>query len=105
MTLEIKLPDGTTMMDKEIVDFQFFLQMMTNRAFVGSLRYGPINRNKKYLDHLRKEMRYYTTIGNAEQLLNVAVYAFLEWHAPQHKKFHFDNTEKSVTRNEGPTRR
>lgn len=85
---------------RETVEFKMFLQMMQNRRQVGGLRYGPIDRRKKYMTRLSKELKAYRKDGNAEQLLNIAVYAFLEFYAAENKKFHFDNTVDSVTRKE-----
>jgi len=36
--------------------------------------------------------------SNAEHLINIANYAHLECYAPEHKRFHFDNTVDSATR-------
>ena|SRR5438477_10988092 len=83
---------------KETTEFNWFLQLMQNRRLVGGLRYGPANRKKKYMTRLGKELTAYTKSGNAEQLINIAVYAFLEFYAPENNKYHFDNNAKSVTR-------
>ena len=96
----IKAPDSIHLLVDENVDFQFFLQLMMNRRTVGFLRYGPINRRQKYLTRLTKELEAYKKTGNAEQLINIANYAFLEWHAPENRKYHFDNHADSVTRGE-----
>jgi hypothetical protein len=50
------------------------------------------------MTRLLKEVQHYKANGNFEQLLNVAVYCFLESSAPENKKFHFDATVDSVTR-------
>jgi hypothetical protein len=75
-----------------------FMQLMLNRLIVGQLRYGDVNSSQNYLARLRAELSAYTRSGNAEQLINIANYAFLESQAPQNKKFHFDNTAGSATR-------
>lgn len=83
---------------REVSSFAKFLQMMSNRRAVGGERYGPIKVSAGYLTRLKKELKAYEKTGNMEQLLNIAVYAFLESYAPENPKFHFDNTVKSVTR-------
>ncbi len=102
MIIEIKVVDD--LQDKlplqEAVEFQWFMQLMQNRRLVGGMRYGPINARKKYMTRLSKEFKSYKSTGNAEQLVNIAVYAFLEFYAPENKKYHFDNTVDSVTRKE-----
>jgi hypothetical protein len=45
---------------------------------------------------LRRELEAYERTGNHEQLLNIANYAFLESHAPQNGKYHFDPAVDSV---------
>ncbi len=82
--------------------FVRFLQELMNRRQVGYLRYeqkskGP-HRRQRYMSRLATELRAYRKSGNAEQLLNIAMYAYLETRAPENAKFHFDNTIQSVTR-------
>ena len=86
--------------NQEWVDFKIFLQYLVYRKYVGGLRYGPINKKQKYLSRLKKELAQYNKTGNFEQLLNIAVYCFLESEAPENKKFHYDPTVGSVTRND-----
>lgn len=98
MIIELKLPDSMAVPLVEMQWYKLFLQQMTNRLGVGHLRYGKIDKRARYMDRLKKELAAYTKDGNMEQLLNIAVYAFLESYTPQNKKFHFDNTVDSVTR-------
>lgn len=87
-------------LDKEVTEkFIGFLQMMSNRRGFGAARYGdrPV-KTQGYMTKLEKEFKSYKKEGNMEQLLNVAVYAFLESFAPENKKFHFDPYRESVTR-------
>ena len=49
---------------------------------------------------MKRELRAYIQDGNFEQLLNIAVYCFLESAAPENPKLHFDPTADSVTRAE-----
>lgn len=97
--LELKRPESLPW-SKEDIEFQFFLQMMVNRKLVGGIRYGAIQKRQKYMTRLEKELKAYKKTGNSEQLINIAVYAFLESFAPENKKFHFDANAKSVTRKE-----
>lgn len=75
-----------------------FLQKVANRISMGHYRYGNPNVDKQYMRKLGMEFQAYKKTGNYEQLLNIAVYAWLESVAPQNKKFHFDATVDSVTR-------
>jgi len=80
-----------------------FLQEVANRCCVGAARYehgdGPDAR-KRYMTRMLKETEAYKDSGNKEQLLNVAVYCWLESVAPEHRRFHWDPKAKSVTRRE-----
>jgi len=75
-----------------------FFQKQGNRLQAGHLQYGIPSASKKYMTRLQKEFTAYKRTGNMEHLLNIANYAWLESIAPEHKKFHFDNTADSVTR-------
>jgi len=99
--LIIEIPDSVTLDMRTTMEFRAFLQGMTNRRVVGALRYGDRpNSRQKYLTRLKKELKAYEKDGNFEQLLNIAVYAFLEGYSPQNLKFHFDPNAESVTRKE-----
>ena len=99
MTIELFIPDSLKLDEQTTVEFKAFLQAVVNRRCVGVLRYGDKSvRKKKYMTRLLKEVQHYKANGNFEQLLNVAVYCFLESSAPENKKFHFDATVDSVTR-------
>jgi hypothetical protein len=101
LILELKIPDSIPLDPKIMVEFKSFLQAVVNRKCVGVLRYGNIpDKRKRYLTRLKKELLTYKTTGNFEQLLNIAVYCFLESYAPENKKFHFDPKAASVTRKE-----
>ena len=78
--------------------FQDFTQKMANRIMQGFCRYGGPGKEQKYLTRLSLELRAYKKSGNAEHLINIANYAHLECYAPEHKRFHFDNTVDSATR-------
>lgn len=72
--------------------------MMVNRVIQGQCQYGPPSKEKMFYKRLRMELREYWKKGNLEQLLNVAVYAYLESIAPQNPRFHWDPFVDSVTR-------
>lgn len=91
-------PSSIKKNSKEWHAFQWFLQEVINRSLVGGIRYGPIDKRKQYLSRLKKELKAYIADGNREQLLNIAVYAFLESYAPENKKYHVNEFADSVTR-------
>ena len=101
MILELKIPDSIKLDSRTTVEFRAFLQAMVNRKCQGALRYGdrPVAR-QRYMSRLGKELKAYKQSGNAEQLFNIAVYAFLESAAPENKKIHWDAAVESVTREE-----
>lgn len=121
MKLIIEVPDSLeyTRTEMDWVYWKSFLQAMTNRYCQGACRYGKPSTSQNYAKRLFLELETYlgmynvftgvytqfdkrwkksNTSGNFEQLLNIAVYCFLESEAPQHPRFHFDNRVKSVTR-------
>ena len=101
MIIELRIPNSISL-DLEVTqEFTVFLQAVVNRRCVGALRYGDKPQaRQKYLTRLRKELQVYRQSGNFEQLLNIAVYCFLESAAPENKKFHFDPAAASATREE-----
>ena len=98
MTLDV--PKHLPVCADELMAFKAFLQGQVNRELVGSLRYGKIQRRQRYLSRLTKELQVYKKTGNMEQLVNIAVYCFLESYAPENPKFHWDPTVDSATRGE-----
>lgn len=121
MQIVIEVPDSLVNVKRETdwVYWKSFLQAMTNRYCQGACRYGKPSTSQNYAKRLFLELETYlgmynvftgvytqfgkrwkksNTSGNFEQLLNIAVYCFLESEAPQHPRFHFDNRVKSVTR-------
>lgn len=78
-------------------EWKEFLQQITNRRTFGHQRYET-KREHRYMSRLAEELKVYKKTGNKEQLLNIAVYAFLESVAPENKHFHFDPTVDSATR-------
>ena len=101
MILEIRIPDSIPLDPRTAIELRAFLQGVVNRRCVGDLRYGDRPKAKqRYMSRLGRELRAYRRDGNAEQLMNIAVYAFLESAAPENKKLHWDPTADSVTRSE-----
>lgn len=93
---------------KDFLDFMVFLNRLAYRWFQGHFRYGDPNRRQKYFSRLETEVDIYKIgdlskgikPGNLEQLLNIAVYCYLESKAPENPNFHFDSTVDSATRKE-----
>lgn len=101
MILELNIPDSISLDHGTTVEFRAFLQAMVNRRCVGALRYGDRpDRRQRYMSRLFRELDAYKKSGNFEQLLNIAVYAFLESAAPENNKLYFDPRAASVTRSE-----
>lgn len=103
MILELHIPDSLAgqMDSRTTIEFRAFLQAVVNRRCVGALRYGDRPQAKqRYMSRMTRELSAYRREGNAEQLMNIAVYAFLESAAPENKKLHWDPASDSVTRGE-----
>lgn len=99
MNHSIFLPENVKLDKPTTAKFVDFLQKMANRRAVGALRYGDKpDPDQQYLRRLKRELRAYEASGNIEQLINIAVYCFLESAAPQNPKAHFDPTAPSATR-------
>lgn len=77
-----------------------FLQQIANRFVQGHLRYGAPHKGRCYLSRLKAELAVYIKEGNAEHLLNVAVYCLLEMIAPEHPHHHLNPVVDSITRKE-----
>lgn len=121
MQIILNVPDSVVdcFRETDLIHWKSFLQAMTNRYCQGACRYGKSSTSQKYAKRLFLELETYlgmynvftgvytqfdkrwkksNTSGNFEQLLNIAVYCFLESETPQHPRFHFDNKVESVTR-------
>jgi hypothetical protein len=96
MSTEIYWPEKIPVSGKK--SFLEFVSAQTKRLAQGYCRYGPPSRDKRYMRRLGLELRAYRRTGNREHLLNIANYAWLETQAPENKRFHFDNSVRSVTR-------
>lgn len=100
MVIEIKVPDSMNLNWRTIVELTAFMQAMANRICVGQVRYGLPVKRQRYMSRAIKELQAYKESGNAEQLFNLANYAFLESYKPENKKIHWDASVDSVTRGE-----
>ena len=99
MEILLKIPDSIPLDARTTIDFVAFLQAVVNRRCVGALRYGDRpDQRQRYMRRMTLELQKYRETGNFEQLLNIAVYCFLESQAPQNSKFHFDPNAASATR-------
>lgn len=97
--LGVTIPGSIPLDTQTTLEFRAFLQGMANRRAVGALRYGDRPKTaQKYMTRLGRELKAYRATGNAEHLFNVAVYAFLESVAPEHRNQHWDMAVESVTR-------
>lgn len=100
MVIQIKIPDSMNLDPETRVELTSFMQAMANRICVGQVRYGVPVKRQRYMSRAFKELQAYKESGNAEQLFNVANYAFLESYKPENKKIHWDASADSVTRGE-----
>lgn len=101
MLRHIEFPDRLTMNGLMVASWMWFLQLLTNRRVLGALRYGDKpTKKQRYMSRMQKELDAYKETGNMENLLNIAVYCWLESEAPENKKFHFNPSIDSVTRRE-----
>lgn len=97
--IRIRSVDSVQMPREQDLSFTRFLQQMLNRRTVGILRYGAeTSRRKRYMTRLKVELEAYQKTGNLEQLINIAVYAWLESFAPENKNFHHNPLAESATR-------
>lgn len=94
-------PLNTPNRENQYYALKQFLQEVVDALAVGALRYEkmglPCSR-KRYMTRMRLELEHYEKTGNRMQLINLFAYTFLESYAPENKRFHFDNTVDSVTR-------
>ena len=97
MFIKIRWSDKSPCDPKQFTEF---CQRMANRLIVGEWRYGKANSRQRYMSRLRKELKAYEKSGNAEQLVNIANYAFLEMIQPEHPQAHFNNLVRSRTRHQ-----
>ena len=79
-----------------------FMNKMIRRLVMGHLRYGAPQTSKKYLTRIELELKAYKRTGNAEHLINIANYCWLEDECPQNSKYHYNTNVDSVTRGRGP---
>lgn len=96
--MTLRVPASIKTDPREQRALQTFLQEMVNRKLVGGLRYGAVVKRQRYMSRLEKELKTYRAEGNREQLLNIAVYAFLESYAPENPLYHDNPFAESATR-------
>jgi hypothetical protein len=97
----VTLPNITSLDPSTTTSFRHFLQAMMDRRIQGACRYGDKPKKQQlYRTRIKKELIEYDKTHNMEQLLNVAVYCWLESEAPQNGIIHFDANVESVTRSE-----
>jgi hypothetical protein len=68
-----------------------FEKYMRNRLVMGALRYGEIDKKRKYnyIEYLEKKVKMYKNTGNKELLVDIANQAMLEFMNCQHENGHF----------------
>lgn len=72
-----------------------FVQLMTNRMVLGTLRYGRWQDNKnngvKYdrVGSIRKRLDLFEKTGNSEYLVDIANFAMIEFEVSDHPNLHF----------------
>ena len=71
-----------------------FLQGMVNRRAHAFIKYGSVHANKRedFLRSLEARLAKYRADGNTEWLVDVAVYAWVEFMNPRHPDAHFRAT-------------
>lgn len=72
-----------------------FVQLMTNRMVLGTLRYGRWQDNKKNgvkydrVGAIRKRLDLFEKTGNSEYLVDIANFAMIEFEISDHPNLHF----------------
>src|ERR1044072_4488539 len=75
-----------------------FFQRMVYRLQTGWVHGYGFDRRYRYMTRLVKEYIAYVKTGNKEHLINVANYAYLEFHNPEHPNAHYNPGVESVSR-------
>jgi hypothetical protein len=74
---------------------QRFIDLMTNRMVLGTLRYGRWQDNKKNkvkydrVGSIRKRLDLFEQTGNSEYLVDIANFAMIEFEISDHPNLHF----------------
>jgi len=74
---------------------QRFIDLMTNRMVLGTLRYGRWQDNKKNkvkydrVGSIRKRLELFEQTGNSEYLVDIANFAMIEFEISDHPNLHF----------------
>lgn len=72
-----------------------FIELMTNRMALGTLRYGRWQDNKKNgvkydrVGSIRKRLQLFEETGNSEYLVDIANFAMIEFEISDHPNLHF----------------
>lgn len=72
-----------------------FIDLMTNRMVLGTLRYGRWQDNKKNgikydrVGSIRKRLQLFEETGNSEYLVDIANFAMIEFEISDHPNLHF----------------
>lgn len=72
-----------------------FVELMTNRMVMGTLRYGRWQDNKKNgtrydrVGSIRKRLQLFEETGNSEYLVDIANFAMIEFEISDHPNLHF----------------
>lgn len=72
-----------------------FIDLMTNRMILGTLRYGRWQDNKKNgtkydrVGSIRKRLQLFEETGNSEYLVDIANFAMIEFEISDHPNLHF----------------
>lgn len=72
-----------------------FEKMMHNRLIMGAIRYGGLNVDNKYdiIKTMFGKLSKYKDTGNKEFLVDIANYALIEFHNPQHPNAHLESKD------------
>lgn len=70
-----------------------FLQYMVNRRLMGYRKYGSVKGNWDYAANIERRLEKYRETHNTEWLVDVAVYAWLEYMVPLYTDAYFRATE------------
>jgi hypothetical protein len=97
-SINLYTPDRGARRPAEMQRISEFLQRMVNRMAAGFHRYGPAQKEQKYMTRINLCWKKYKRTGNCEFLYDLANYALLESLAPENKKFHFNPEQGSASR-------
>jgi hypothetical protein len=88
--------DGPVRPDRDL--FSRFMDRMVARLMMGWVNGYGFHRRYRYLTRIQMELAAYENTGNKEHLVNLANYAYLEFHKPEREGAYYDPGVESVTR-------